>query len=156
MRELHISVRSRIAQLTGQTEIVCGNSDYAAVFDLDAEWDAYPVKTMRAVWKDADTGKMLYADVLFEGSRAVLPPVYRTAQVLLGIYAGDILASTPVRIPCCAAGHNAHPEPAQDIYVQLLNLMKRLQTEQTYAGAAVEICCGASGISGAAMQEGAV
>ena len=156
MRELHISVRSRIAQLTGQTEIVCGNSDYAAVFDLDAEWDAYPVKTMRAVWKDADTGKMLYADVLFEGSRAVLPPVYRTAQVLLGIYAGDILASTPVRIPCCAAGHNAHPEPAQDIYVQLLNLMKRLQTEQTYAGAAVEICCGASGLSGAAMQDGAV
>ncbi|MBR5364030.1 MAG: hypothetical protein IK134_11990 [Oscillospiraceae bacterium] len=156
MRELHITVRSRIAQLTGQTEIVCGNSDYAAVFDLDAEWDAYPVKTMRAVWKDADTGKMLYADVLFEGSRAVLPPVYRTAQVLLGIYAGDIRTSTPVRIPCCVAGHNAHPEPAQDIYVQLLNLMKRLQTEQTYAGAAVEICCGASGISGAAMQEGAV
>ncbi len=156
MRELQITVRSRIAQLTGQTEIVCGNSDYAAVFDLDAEWDAYPVKTMRAVWKDADTGKMLYADVLFEGSRAVLPPVYRTAQVLLGIYAGDIRTSTPVRIPCCAAGHNAHPEPAQDIYVQLLNLMERLQTEQTYAGAAVEICCGASGISGAAMQEGAV
>lgn len=156
MRELHITVRDRIAQLTEQTEIVCGNSDYTAVFDLDAEWDAYPVKTMRVVWKDADTGKMLYADVLFEGTRAVLPPVYRTAQLLLGIYAGDIRTSTQVRIPCCAAGHNPHPEPAQDIYEQLLRLMKRLQTEQTYAGAALDICCGAAGVCGAAMQEGAI
>ena len=156
MHELNITVCGRVAEISRDAEIVCGNSDYIAVFDFDAEWDAYPVKTMRVVWMDADTGKMLYADVLFEGTRAVLPPVYRTAQLLLGIYAGDIRTSTPVRIPCCAAGHNPHPEPAQDIYEQLLRLMKRLQTEQTYAGAALDICCGAAGVCGAAMQEGAI
>lgn len=157
MPEISVTVRERIAIINGAPEIVCGNSDYTAVFDLDDEWNAYPVKTMRIVWRDADSGKNLSADVLFEGNRAVLPPVYRTAQIQLGIYAGDIRTSTPVRIPCCAsAGSNVHPEPDADVYAQLLALMQRLRTEQTYAGTVRQFYCGAEGICGKIKYEEAV
>ena len=156
MHELNITVCGRIAEISRDAEIVCGNSDYIAVFDFDAEWDAYPVKTMRIVRKDMDSEKYLCTDVLFEGSRAVIPPVYRTAQILLGVYAGDIRTSTPVRIPCCSAGtmrQDIHPQPDADVYAQLLALMNRLQTEQTYAGAVRYKLDGAVGISGKITNE---
>lgn len=159
MREILITVRNRVASIVGSPEIVCGNTDYTAVFDLDAEWDAYPVKTLRIVWKDMDTLKILYQDVLFEGNCAVLPPVFRTTQVRLGIYAGDIRTTTPVRIPCCAAesGSKAvHPDPESGIYSQLLQYMKRLAAKQTYACSAEEICNGAVGICGKPVNEEAV
>ena len=156
MADITIRVRNRIAEAVGSPEIICGNSDYIAVFDFDAEWDAYPVKTMRIVRKDMDSEKYLCTDVLFEGSRAVIPPVYRTAQILLGVYAGDIRTSTPVRIPCCSAGtmrQDIHPQPDADVYAQLLALMNRLQTEQTYAGAVRYKLDGAVGISGKITNE---
>ena len=156
MHELNITVRGRVADISGDAEIVCGNSDYIAVFDLDAEWDAYSVKTMRIVRKDMDSEKYLYTDVLFEGNRAVIPPVYRTAQILLGVYAGDIRTTTPVRVPCCSAGakrQDIHPQPDADVYAQLLALMNRLKTEQTYAGSVRSDMCGAVGISGKITNE---
>ena len=156
MREISITVRDRVAAVSGSPEIVCGNSDYTAVFDLDAEWDAYPVKIARVVWKDEDTGKMLYQDVLFEGNRAVLPPVSRTTQIWLGIFSGDIRTTTPVRIPCCASesGSNAvHPEPESEIYIQLLRYLEYLHTKEIHAGAEKEICCGAEGICGIPITE---
>ena len=159
MHELNITVRGRVAEISDEPQIVCGNSDYAAVFDFDAEWDAYPVKTMRIVRKDMDSEKYLFTDVLFEGNRAVIPPVYRTAQILLGVYAGDIRTTTPVRIPCCSAGtkrQDIHPQPDADVYAQLLTLMERLKTEQTYAGAVRYEIDGAVGISGKITNEEAV
>lgn len=159
MHELIITVRGRVAEISGEPEIVCGNSDYIAVFDFDAEWDAYPVKTMRIVRKNMDSEKYICTDVLFEGNRAVIPPVFRTAQILLGVYAGDIRTTTPVRIPCCSAGtkrQDNHPQPDADVYAQLLALMKRLKTEQTYAGAVRYEIQGAVGISGIITDEEAV
>lgn len=159
MHELNITVRGRVAEISREAEIVCGNSDYIAEFDFDAEWDAFPVKTMRIVRKDMDSEKYLCTDVLFEGNRAVIPPVYRTAQILLGVYAGDIRTTTPVRIPCCSAGvkrQDIHPQPDADVYAQLLALMNRLKTEQTYAGSVWTDIRGAVGISGKIINEEAV
>lgn len=160
MRELSITVRERIAKIGGSPEIVCGNSGYTAVFDLDAEWSAYPVKTMRIAWIDPERpNRMLYMDVLFEGNRAILPPLYGMSQIWLGIFAGDILTTTSVRIPCCFSemGSSAvHPEPESDIYIQLLEYLKQLQTEQTYAGAAIARCSGAEGLCGKPIGEEAV
>ena len=150
MPEIAITVRSRIAAAAGNPEIVCGNSDYTAVFDFDAEWADYPVKTARAVWRDLDSGTWYCTEMLFEGSRVTLPPVYRANQLLLGVYAGDIRSTVPVRIPCCAciSRETLHPEPPPDVYTQLLQYQKRLLNRQCCAGAAAEIWQGTAGICG--------
>ena len=130
MPDVHITVRERIAQADGDPEIVCGNSDYTAVFDFDAEWVAYPQKTMRTVWRDNATGKLGHDDVLFEGNRAVLPPVWRTCQVLIGVYAGNIRTTTAARVPCIGcitdtAPH--HDDPDDVLYRQLVAYLEQIE-----------------------------
>ena len=130
MPDIHITVRERIAQAEGDPEIVCGNSDYTAVFDFDAEWVAYPQKTMRTVWRDNATGKLGHDDVLFEGNRAVLPPVWRTCQVLIGVYAGNIRTTTAARVPCIGcitdtAPH--HDDPDDVLYRQLVAYLEQIE-----------------------------
>lgn len=158
MPEINVTVQNRITAAAGHPEIVCGNSDYAVTFAFDAEWDAYPVKTARVVWRDLDTGERCCTELLFEGSRVELPPFYRTNQILLGVYAGDIRTTVPVRIPCCAGiyGDAVHPDPPPDIYTQLLRYQERLLTEQTCAGSAAEFSQGTAGISGTPMNEEAI
>lgn len=156
MPEIRVTVRNRIAYTSDNPEIVCGNSDYSVLFDLDAEWDAFPVRTARMVWRDPDSGRNRYAEMLFEGSRVVLPPVYRVSQVLLGIYAGDIRTTAPVRIPCCACvtGSDAvHPDPAPDVYTQLLHYLELLQMKHIYAGTAYVLAGGAAGRCGVPLSE---
>ena len=130
MPDIHITVRERIAQADGDPEIVCGNSDYTAVFDFDAEWVAYPQKTLRTVWRDNATGKLGHDDIMFEGSSAVLPPVWRTCQVLIGVYAGDIRTTTAARVPCIGcitdtAPH--HDDPDDALYRQLLAYLEQIE-----------------------------
>lgn len=129
MPEIRISVREKIAQVSGSPEIVCGNSDYAAIFDLDSEWDAYEFKTMRVAWLDIRTGKLLYTDVPFDGSTCVLPAIYDAYEIAVGVYAGDIRTTTPARIPCARCitdGGSAHEAPPPDVYEQILELLEQI------------------------------
>ena len=130
MPDIHITVRERIAQADGDPEIVCGNSDYTAVFDFDTEWNDYPQKTLHTVWRDTATGKLGHDDIMFEGSSAVLPPVWRTCQVLIGVYAGDIRTTTAARVPCIGcitdtAPH--HDDPDDALYRQLLAYLEQIE-----------------------------
>lgn len=129
MPDIHITVRNRIAQAEGDPEIVCGNSDYTAVFDFDAEWVAFPQKTMRTVWRDTETGRLVHTDTLFTGSSVALPPVWRTNQVLIGVYAGNIRTTTAAWIPCTACITDAaphHDDPDDALYEQLLDYLAGL------------------------------
>lgn len=129
MPEISIKVREKIAQTQGSPQIVCGNSDYAVTFDFDAEWADYDAKTARVVWLDKAGGRLKHADVLFEGNAVLLPPVYRTDQVLIGVYAGNIRTTTPARVPCigCITDDAPyHPDPSEDVYEQLLAYLERL------------------------------
>ena len=45
MPEIKIKIRDKRAGGTGT--IICGNSDYTVVWDLDEEWTPYDTKTMR-------------------------------------------------------------------------------------------------------------
>lgn len=129
MPEIAINVREKIAQVSGSPEIVCGNSDYAVVFDLDSEWDSYDVKTMRAAWLDVRTGKLRYVDVPFSGSTAIIPAIYDAYEIAVGIYAGDIRTTTPARIPCARCitdGGSAHEPPPPDVYTQILDLLEKI------------------------------
>ncbi len=129
MPDVIITVREKIAQVSGSPEIVCGNSDYAAVFDLDSEWDSYDVKTMRVAWLDVRTGKLRYDDVPFSGSTCVLPAIYDAYEIAIGIYAGDIRTTTPARIPCARCitdGGSAHEASPPDVYEQIIELLEQI------------------------------
>lgn len=150
MPDIHITVRNRIAQANGDPEIVCGNSDYTAVFDFDAEWVAYSQKTLRTVWRDTETGRLVHIDTLFTGNSAVLPPVWRTNQVLIGVYAGDIHTTTAARVPCIGcitdtAPH--HDDPDDALYRQLLAYLEQIEQGGGKPGNAVMIANGVPAVT---------
>ena len=70
MPEIKIKIRDKRAGGTGT--IICGNSDYTVVWDLDAEWAAYDTKTMRVNQADGtsdmstDRMEELYSNILDE------------------------------------------------------------------------------------------
>ena len=92
MPNINITVREKIAHTISDTCIVCGNSDYVAVFDFDAEWDAYEVKTARFIWSGT------YTDVAFTGNECPVPVILDAVSVLVGVYAGDLHTTTAAAI----------------------------------------------------------
>ena len=117
MPNINITVREKIAHTIGNPHIVCGNSDYIAVFDFDAEWDTYETKTARFIWN----GK--YTDVVFAGSECPVPVILDAFGVLVGVYAGDLHTTTAATVDTeksilCRNGLPADPPP--DVYAQII------------------------------------
>lgn len=129
MPDISIKIRDKIAQVQGSPQIICGNSDYCAVFDFDAEWGDYDAKTMHIVWRDISSGNFRHYDVQFSGSTAVLPALYGCDCACIGVYAGDIRTTTPARVPCLRCitdGEPYHDDPPPDIYLQLMDYMEQI------------------------------
>ena len=139
MPVIPVFVRGRFAAPRGMPQIVCGNSGDTVRFLFDAEWDALPLKTMRVIRYSG--GLPLYTDILFEGDTAPLPAVYDTPEITVGVYAGDIRTTTPIRIPCvCCIADSAplHPDPQPDVYAQLLDYLSKLETGEPFAYSCTE------------------
>lgn len=115
--DIKISVKSKAARGDGAV-IVCGNSDYRVVFELDEEWAAFTKKTMRVGYRN---GK--YTDVEFEGSTCALPAIKNRPWVAIGLYAGDLHTSTPAVFRCaeCITDRDDEPlvEPPAIVYKTL-------------------------------------
>jgi hypothetical protein len=92
MPNINITVREKIAHTISDTCIVCGNSDYVAVFDFDAEWDAYEVKTARFIWGGT------YTDVAFAGNECPVPVIPDAVSVLVGVFAGELHTTTAAAV----------------------------------------------------------
>ena len=92
MPNINITVREKIAHTISDTCIVCGNSDYVAIFDFDAEWDAYEVKTARFIWGGT------FTDVPFAGNECPVPVILDAVSVLVGVYAGDLHTTTAAAV----------------------------------------------------------
>lgn len=105
--DININITDKRALAEGTPVIICGNSDYVVNFTFDDEWAAYTAKTARFVWcRDAVTE---YADVDFSGASVNAPMLIDVAEVYIGVFAGDLITSTPVRVACersikCKAG----------------------------------------------------
>lgn len=117
MRTINITVQGKIATALNAETIVCGNADYTAVFDFDAEWDGEAIKTARF-----STGRG-YVDVVLTGNKCAIPVLYNTYYVKVGVYAGELHTTTPAYIDCvksilCDGGPPADPLP--DVYNQLI------------------------------------
>lgn len=100
--------------------IVCGNDDYQVVFDFDEEWDAYHIKTARFIFGGQ------FIDVVFEGNACPVPRLSAVDHVAVGVFAGDLITSTPAIIGCrrsilCSEGAPAEPSP--DVYAQIMELL---------------------------------
>lgn len=92
MPNINITVREKIAHTISDTCIVCGNSDYVAVFDFDAEWDAYETKTARFIWGGT------FTDVPFTGNECPVPVILDAVSVLVGVYAGELRTTTAAAV----------------------------------------------------------
>lgn len=128
MPNINITVREKIAHTISDTCIVCGNSDYVAVFDFDAEWDAYEVKTARFIWGGT------FTDVPFTGNECPVPVIPDAVSVLVGVYAGDLHTTTAAAVGVrrsILGGSETEAEVSREIRENLDKMMAEKITRPT-------------------------
>lgn len=124
MPEIKIKVRDKCAD--GEGVIICNNSDYTVVWDLDEEWTPYDTKTMRVNLADGT-----YQDVVFTGNTAALPVLTASGWVSVGLYAGDLHTSRAARLLALSSvltPGGSPAAPAEDVYAQIMTKLNELST----------------------------
>lgn len=124
MPEIKIKVRDKCAE--GEGVIICNNSDYTVVWDLDSEWEPYSTRTMRVNLADGT-----YQDVVFTGDNAALPVLTASGWVSVGLYAGDIHTSRAARLLALSSvltPVGSPAAPAEDVYAQIMAKLNELST----------------------------
>ena len=122
MPEIKIKIRDKRAGGTGT--VICGNSDYTVVWDLDDEWTPYGTKTMRVNLADGT-----YQDVVFTGNTAALPALSTPGWASVGLYAGDLHTSRAADLrvlPSVTTPGGAPADPAEDVYAQITEKLNQL------------------------------
>ena len=95
---ININIANKHGTLQGAPVVICGNSDYNITFNFDEEWAEVTKKTARFVYTFG--GKVWYKDVDFTGDTVAVPVFTNIVEVRVGVYAGNLRTTTPVRIPC--------------------------------------------------------
>ena len=122
MPEINIKIRDKRAGGTGT--VICGNSDYTVVWDLDEEWTPYDTKTMRVNLADGT-----YQDVVFTGNTAALPVLSTPGWASVGLYAGDLHTSRAADLrvlPSVTTPGGTPADPAEDVYAQITEKLNQL------------------------------
>lgn len=89
-----IKVTDKVPELvSGPDYVVCDNSDYTVVWQLDEEWAQLEHRTMQVNYKDGT-----YERVLFTGDACALPAIPVPGPVHVGLFAGDIHTTRPARL----------------------------------------------------------
>ena len=106
---LNITVRNKIATTIDPATVVNGNNDYTVVFDFDSEWDSLSSKTAMFVYGREE---QKYKTVTFTGNSCVMPALYNTGYVLIGVFAGDIKTTTAAYVKCipCIRDNDSTPD----------------------------------------------
>ncbi len=79
--------------VSGPQYVVCNNSDYTVVWQLDEEWAQFEHRTMQVNYKDGT-----FERVLFTGDSCTLPAISVPGPVHVGLFAGDIHTTRPARL----------------------------------------------------------
>lgn len=143
MPEIKIKVRDKCAE--GEGVVICNNSDYAVVWDLDEEWASFDSKTMRVQLPDGT-----HQDVVFTGNSAGLPVQNTAGWVSIGLFAGDVHTSrgADFRVLDAITTAGGPPAaPAKDVYAQVMTKLNQL-SDVTAANVAA-----AMGLSGLAADD---
>ena len=124
MKTITIDITSRIAAARDRPKLVCGNK-YNIDFVFDSEWDAETVKTARLTYNQ--NGKSKYDEFVFKGTSCEVVIAGGITEVNIGVYVGNLQTSTPARVECLKSilcGGGVHEEPPEDVYRQLLDLIR--------------------------------
>lgn len=151
MPNINITVAGKIATNTTPGEvIVCGNSDYTVIFDFDNEWDAQAERTARFVYYK--NGLSLYQEAAFTGNSVAVPVLSGIDYVLVGVYAGNLITTTPAKVLCdrsilCGDQlEGLSPEQKAMLQAQIGDLSKLSTTAKTDLVAAInEVRANAAG-----------
>ena len=131
MPEIKINVVNRVAKADKDAVIVCGNSDYAVVFNFDEEWVGGSVKTALFAYNGG------VVPVVFTGSVCVAPVIEGTTAVGIGVASGNLVegetpklqTTTAAFVPCLlsikdeSGDYVAPPSPA--VYDEIIALLNK-------------------------------
>lgn len=122
-REINIAVKNKIAFQTDDTVYVCGNSDFAVVFDFDDDWADLAEKTARFYYNG------IHQDVVFVGSICPVPIISNAHNIKVGVFAGNLRTTTPAMVSAkksilCLGGSPA--APADNVYHQIMGVLSAL------------------------------
>lgn len=93
--EVVIKVADKVPELVSMPPrgITCDNSDYTVVWQLDEEWAQFEHRTMQVNYSDGT-----YERVLFTGDSCALPAIPVKDWFYVGLFAGDIHTTRPLRL----------------------------------------------------------
>lgn len=120
---INITVKGKVAS-SDTKAIVNGNSDYAVNWVLDGEWADYDTKTMRVRHYDGTV-----IDCIFTGCSCNLPIITETCMIEIGLFAGNLITSTPATISCTRCimdDEGPVKDPMPDVYAQIMERLNNL------------------------------
>lgn len=106
---------------SGPQYVVCDNSDYTVVWQLDEEWAQLEHRTMQVNYKDGT-----YERVLFTGDSCTLPAIPVSGPVHVGLFAGDIHTTRPARllaVRSATTDSGEERDPMPDGYAQAIKAL---------------------------------
>ena len=121
MPEIKIKIENKIAQtIDPNAFIVCGNSDYIAIFDFDKEWEVETLKTAVFSYNG------FTVNLPFEGDKCYFPILRNTTLCKVGVFAGDLRTTTPAYVACKKAITDevgqVPPEIEEGLYEKIIDL----------------------------------
>lgn len=122
---INVIIADKHALAMPHEPLVCGNNDYVIEFQFDEEWDAHPTKTARFIFDDRK-----YIDVVFHDNLCPVPVLSNTHEVLVGVFAGNLVTTTPAylrsqRSVLCYGGEKT--EITQDVYDQIMQYVNEAE-----------------------------
>ena len=121
---LNITVKGKVAS-SDTKAIVNGNSDYVVKWTLDSEWSDFDTKTMRVRHYDGTV-----IDCIFTGCSCSLPIITETCMIEIGLFAGNLITSTPATISCTRCimdDEGPIKDPMPDVYAQIMERLDSLE-----------------------------
>ena len=115
-----VTVADKIAMSDGTTYVCDNDHNYVIRFELDAEWDTEPVKTARFRYGSK------YFDKVFTGDEVYVPRISGVYRFEVGVYAGNLRASTAAVITCrksVLGSSGTQEEPQPDVYGQIMTML---------------------------------
>ncbi len=144
--EVVIKVADKVPELVSMPPrgITCDNSDYTVVWQLDEEWAQFEHRTMQVNYSDGT-----YERVLFTGDSCALPAIPVKDWFYVGLFAGDIHTTRPLRLfgsKAVTTGDGEERTPMPNGYAQAIAALDgKLDRNQGAANAGKALVINKSG-----------
>lgn len=126
MSEMIVQVRNKmLRRIGGVNHFVSHNKDYTIQFQFDESWNNVRTKMAVFAYEDGE-----YGSEIFDGDTCNVPELPREGRILIGVKAGEDLATELLCIPVCKSADDVitdeYDEPDPKIYEQILDIINNL------------------------------